>query len=78
MTKKQYQRKVMQLLRNMKADVEKKGIKTKMMTDRVNTPNWGNEIPTGKYKGQKLTSYEQCWDMLCEVLKGTPAMNDLC
>lgn len=77
MTKKQYQRKVMQALRNMKADLKKQGIETKMPTDRINTPHWGAEIKIGKYAGQKLTSYEQCWDMICEALKNTPAMNGL-
>ncbi len=71
MTKKQYEKKVRQLQRNIARYAKETGGRRVARADRVNTPKFGMIVPTGKYEGQTLRSYKQAWDMMYEVLKGT-------
>lgn len=75
MTRKQYERKMMQVQRNLDKYAKEHGLKRTQKPDRVNRPNFGVVIPYGKYQGQVLRSYEQCCDMVYDVLKDTPVMD---
>lgn len=78
MTRKQYKRKIMMMQRNLRAyAIENNLPYEKVKTDRVSTPNWGILITTGKHKGEKLISYSQSWDIIKEILKGTPSLNGI-
>ncbi len=74
MTKKQYQKKVRQLQRNIARYAKQTGGKRITSADRVNTPKFGTVIPCGKYEGHTLRSYQQAWDMMYDVLKNTDLM----
>ena len=71
MTRKQYESKVRQLQRNMAKEAKANGSKVSTKADRVGTPHWGTEILVGSYKGEKLRSYAQAWDILKECLGKT-------
>ena len=71
MTRKQYRRKMMQLFRNIKKYNKENGLSKFKNTDRVTTPIWGTVIMTGSQKGEILTSYNQAWKMICEILSDT-------
>ena len=71
MTKKQYIKRVRQLQRNMAKSSKENMQVIFHSADRINTPNWGVEITYGSHKGEKLHSYQQCWDMLKDVLGKT-------
>lgn len=71
MTKKQYQKKVRQFQRNVARYAKETGGKRITCADRVNTPKFGTVIPCGKFEGQTLRSYQQAWDTMYEILKGT-------
>jgi hypothetical protein len=77
MTKKQYEKKVRQLQRNIPRYARETGGRRVTRADRVNTPNFGMVIPCGKYEGQTLRSYKQAWDMMYDVLKGTDLMSGI-
>lgn len=67
----------MQLQRNLNAYGKANGLKTTKCADRVGVPKWGAEITIGKYAGEKLTSYAQSWEILCEALKGTDVLKGI-
>lgn len=56
MTRKQYRRKMMQLLRNIKKYNEENELCKFKNTDRVSTPKWGTLITIGTQKGEILTN----------------------
>lgn len=67
----------MQFQRNVDKYAKERGMKRCQKPDRVTIPNWGTEITVGSHKGEKLTSYAQCWDMICEGVKGTAFLNGI-
>ena len=67
MTKKQYKRCVMKVLRTLKT---KYAPDKKMITDRISVPKWGTIISTGPHKGEVLRSYQQAWDTINAVING--------
>jgi hypothetical protein len=77
MTRNQYEKKVRHLQRNLNRYAKENGLRRSRTADRVMTPNWGSVIVAGKHEGEILRSYEQCWEMMAEFLKGTPAFNGI-
>lgn len=77
MTRKQYEKKVRQLQRNIARYAKETGGRRITRADRVNTPNFGTVIQAGKYEGQTLRSYAQAWDMMSEALKGTTLLDGI-
>lgn len=71
MTRKQYRKKARQLQRNIARYAKKTGGRKVTTADRVSIPIWGTVIGAGKHEGEVLRSYEQCWDMMRDALKGT-------
>lgn len=77
MTRKQYQKKVRHLQRNLDRYAKENGLRRCRNVDRVMIPNWGTVIVAGQYEGQILRSYKQCWEMMAEFLRGTPAFDGI-
>lgn len=77
MKRKQYERKMMQLQRNIDKYAKENGLKRTQKPDRVSIPNFGSIIKYGKYQGQVLRSYKQSWDMVYDVLKNTDLMKGI-
>ena len=74
MTKKQYEKKMRQLMRNLKKYAKENGYYKPFKEDQIKTPAWGVVIGAGKHQGEILRTYQQAWDMLTECLNGTPVM----
>ena len=64
MTKKQYNRRMMELKRK----IAKESGRKHHHTDRKCTPVWGTVIKTGSHKGEILTSYQQAWEVISEII----------
>lgn len=77
MTRKQYAKKMRQLQRNLNKYAKEHGMKISKTADRIGTPKWGSEIIIGSHKGEKITSYAQCWELMKELLTGTPCMEGI-
>ena len=77
MTRKQYEKKMMQLQRNLNIFAKEHGMKISKTVDRVGTPKWGTIIEIGSHKGEILRSYQQSWEVISETLKGTPCMEGI-
>ena len=77
MTRKQYRKKVRHLQRNIARFAKENGLSRITGADRVQIPNFGKVICSGRHEGQILRSYAQCWDMLSDALSGTVAMKDI-
>lgn len=77
MTRKQYEKKVRQLQRNIARYAKDTGGKRITRADRVNIPNFGTVIQIGKYEGKTLNSYKQAWDMMSDALKGTDLLDGI-
>ena len=77
MTRNQYEKKVRQLQRNIAKYAKETGGTRVARADRVNYPKFGMVIPIGKYEGQVLRSYQQAWEMMYEVLKGTNLLDGI-
>ena len=77
MTKKRFRGKMMQLRRNLNTYAKKNGMRTSKTTDFIHAPNWGIVITSGKHKGEKLCSYEQCWDMVTGMFEGSEVLQGI-
>ena len=71
MTRKQYEKKVRQLQRNIARYAKATGGRRITGADRVNVPTWGTVVVVGKHAGETLRSYKQAWEMMREALEGT-------
>lgn len=71
MTRKQYEKKVRQVQRNIARYAKENGCRRITRADRVNVPIWGSVIGAGSHAGETLRSYKQAWEMMSEALKGT-------
>ena len=76
MTKKQYEKKMRQVQRNLAKYAKENGYRP-FKADQINTPKWGAIITAGKHEGETLRTYQQAWDMISGFLRGTPAMNGI-
>ena len=77
MTRKQYVKKVRKLQENLNIFAKENGMKISKTANRVGTPKWGTTIEVGSHKGEVLISYAQAWDVMKEILHGTPCMEGL-
>ena len=77
MTRKQYEKKVRQLQRNIARYAKETGGRKITRADRVNIPMFGTTITAGKYAGQTLRSYAQAWDMMHDALKGSTLLDGI-
>ena len=77
MTKKQYEKKMRQLNRNLKKYAKENGYYKPFKEDQINTPSFGVVIGIGKHHGEILRTYQQAWDLVSEVLRGTPVMDGI-
>ncbi len=77
MTRKQYNKKMRQLQRNLFLFGKANGMGPYKSADRVAPPHWGTIIPTGKHAGERLTSYAQAWDMVSDCLKGSDLLQGI-
>ena len=68
---------MMQFQRNIDKYAKEHEMKRSQKPDRVAIPNWGIEITVGSHKGEKLTSYAQGWDMICEIMKDTTLLDGI-
>lgn len=66
MTRKQYVRKVMRLNRYI---LKTYGSKSKIWTDRIGTPHWGEIAYTHERGFEPLRTYEQAWQVIKEVME---------
>lgn len=71
MTRKQYEKRVRQLQRNIARYAKKTGCRRITRADRVNVPIWGTVIVGGKHAGETLRSYKQAWGVMRDAFKGT-------
>ena len=69
MTRKQYNKKMRQFAANINEYAEKNGLKKSRQIYRFPIPKFGTIVEYGKYKGQKLTSYKMCWDVIYDTIK---------
>lgn len=65
MTRKQYRRKVMRLNRYI---LKTYGSISKVYTDRIDTPHWGEIAYTCEKGFVPLRSYAQAWQVIKEVM----------
>lgn len=77
MTRKQYRKKVRQLQRNIARYAKETGGRRVTHADRVNIPIWGSVIPLGSHQGEVLRSYQQAWDSIADVMRGTDLLNGI-
>ena len=77
MTKKQYEKKIRQVQRNLAKYSKENGFRPLKTADRIQIPHWGTVIVWGKHQGEILRTYQQAWDMVSETLRGTPAMEGI-
>jgi hypothetical protein len=69
MTRKQYRRKAMQLMRNINKYAKENGIKTSKRTDRIAVPNWN---AMSEINGTPIRSYNQAWELLLKTFENCP------
>ena len=69
MTRKQYERKMMQLLRNINRYSKANGFRTSKRTDRIPIPDWK---AMSESAGYPIRSYEQAWDLMVRTLGDIP------
>ena len=77
MTKKQYEKKMRQLRRNLKKYAKENDFYKPFKEDQIKTPTWGVVICAGKHQGEILRTYQQAWDMISEIMRGTPAIEGI-
>ena len=44
---------------------------------RINRPNFGCVPEIGKYAGEPIMSYQQFWDVIVDMFKGSPIADKL-
>lgn len=71
MTRKQYRRKAMQLMRNINKHAKENGMKTSKRTDRVQVPNWN---AMSEIVGTPIRSYNQAWELLLKTFENCPQL----
>ena len=77
MTRKQYEKKVRQLQRNLYRYAKENGTKVTSKADIVGRPKFGTIISVGIHKGEVLKSYQQSWDILYFILKDCDCMKGI-
>lgn len=77
MTRKQYEKKVRHLQRNIARYAKMTGGRKITTADRVGIPLWGTVVAAGTHKGEILRSYAQAWSMLRDALKGTDLLDGI-